>query len=75
MPRVDVREMPPPERHTEIHDAFAEMDGGEVLEVVNDHEPKPLFYEMRAEVESFDPDGYEVEREGERTFVAQFPKQ
>jgi len=30
--------MPPPKRHPEIHDAFAELDSGEVLEIVNDRE-------------------------------------
>ncbi|MFC4450924.1 DUF2249 domain-containing protein [Halorussus aquaticus] len=75
MPRLDVREIPPPERHPKIHDAFDELDSGEVLEIVNDHEPKPLFYEMQAEVESFDADSYEVEREGSQKFVAKFPKQ
>ncbi|WP_276299134.1 DUF2249 domain-containing protein [Halorussus lipolyticus] len=75
MPRLDVREMPPPKRHPKIHDAFAELDSGEVLEIVNDHEPKPLFYEMQAEVESFDADNYEVEREEAEKFVAKFPKQ
>jgi uncharacterized protein (DUF2249 family) len=74
MPTLDVREIPPPERHPKIHDAFAEMDSGEVLEIVNDHEPKPLFYEMQAEVESFDADKYEVEREEAEKFVAKFPK-
>lgn len=74
MPTVDVREMPPPERHPKIHETFEEMDSGEVLEVVNDHEPKPLFYEMKAEVDSFDADEYEVEREGAQKFVAKFPK-
>ncbi|WP_135824673.1 DUF2249 domain-containing protein [Halorussus ruber] len=74
MPRLDVREMPPPERHSEIHDAFAELDSGEVLELVNDHDPKPLFYEMQAEVESFDADNYDVEQEAEEKFVATFPK-
>ncbi|WP_435176723.1 DUF2249 domain-containing protein [Halorussus sp. AFM4] len=75
MPRLDVREIPPPERHPKIHEEFESLDSGEVLEIVNDHEPKPLFYEMRAEVESFDADAYEVEREGSEKFVARFPKQ
>jgi len=74
MPTLDVREISPPERHPKIHDTFAEMDSGEVLEIVNDHEPKPLFYEMQAEVEAFDADAYEVEREGDEKFVARFPK-
>jgi uncharacterized protein (DUF2249 family) len=74
MPTLDVREIPPPERHPKIHETFAEMDGGEVLELVNDHEPKPLFYEMQAEVESFDADNYEVEHKTDGKFVARFPK-
>ena len=74
MPKLDAREIRPPERHAKIHETFAEMDGGEVLEIVNDHDPKPLFYEMRAVVESFDAEGYEVEREGDQKFVARFPK-
>ncbi len=71
---LDVRELPPQDRHPTIHEAFAELDGGEVLEIVNDHDPKPLFYEMAAEVERFDADGYELERRGESEFVATFPK-
>jgi uncharacterized protein (DUF2249 family) len=74
MPRLDAREIPPSERHAKIHDTFEAMDSGEVLELINDHEPKPLFYEMRAEVESFDADAYEAERESEEKFVARFPK-
>ncbi|WP_132056810.1 DUF2249 domain-containing protein [Halorussus amylolyticus] len=74
MPTLDVREMPPPKRHPKIHETFAAMDTGETLEIVNDHDPKPLFYEMQAEVEAFDADGYEVEREGTEKFVAKFPK-
>ncbi|MFT4923312.1 MAG: hypothetical protein ACI8XM_002538 [Haloarculaceae archaeon] len=72
---LDLREVPPPERHPQIHDAFGSLDSGEVLRIVNDHEPKPLFYEMRAEVESFDADGYSVEKEDEQKFVADLPKQ
>jgi uncharacterized protein (DUF2249 family) len=71
---LDLRDVPPPERHPKIHDAFASLESGESLELVNDHDPKPLFYEMQAEVESFDADGYEVERRGPTEFVATLPK-
>ncbi|MDY6779521.1 MAG: DUF2249 domain-containing protein [Halobacteria archaeon] len=73
--KIDVRETPPPERHPKIHDAFDELEPGEVLTVVNDHDPKPLFYEMREEVEEFDPEGYGVEKKGPDEFVADFPKE
>jgi uncharacterized protein (DUF2249 family) len=72
---LDVRTIPPAERHTKIHDAFAELDSGETLTIVNDHEPRPLFYEMREEVAAFDADGYAVDRRGPEEFVATFPKE
>jgi uncharacterized protein (DUF2249 family) len=71
---IDVREIPPAERHPKIHDAFEDLDSGETLELVNDHEPKPLFYELQAEVPEFDADAYEVEKRGPTEFVARFPK-
>jgi uncharacterized protein (DUF2249 family) len=72
---LDVREIPPAQRHPKIHDAFAALDSGESLRIVNDHEPKPLFYEMQAEVEDFDAEKYSVERRDIDEFVAVFPKQ
>jgi uncharacterized protein (DUF2249 family) len=71
---LDVREIPPAQRHPKIHDTFTDLDNGETLTLINDHEPKPLFYEMQAEVEDFDADGYAVERRGTNEFVAKFPK-
>lgn len=73
--RIDVRDTPPAQRHPKIHQAFTELDSGEALQLVNDHNPKPLFYEMEAEVDGFDADGYEVEQRGPNEFVATFPKQ
>ncbi|WP_126664711.1 DUF2249 domain-containing protein [Haloterrigena salifodinae] len=74
MTRLDVRDVPPMNRHPKIHDAFEELEPGEALTIVNDHEPKPLFYEFQAEVDAFDADGYEVERVESDEFVARFPK-
>lgn len=71
---LDLRDVPPAERHPKIHDAFENLDSGETLELVNDHEPKPLYYEMQAEVDAFDAEGYEVERRGPAEFVAKLPK-
>ncbi|PCR90744.1 DUF2249 domain-containing protein [Natrinema ejinorense] len=75
MTRLDVRDIPPVNRHPKIHDEFDALEPGETLTIVNDHEPKPLFYEFEAEVEAFDADGYEVERVAPDEFVARFPKQ
>lgn len=71
---LDVRDIPPAKRHPKIHDAFSDLESGDALTLINDHEPKPLFYEMQAEVEDFDADGYDVERLGDDEFVATFPK-
>jgi len=57
-----------------IHDAFEGLAPGETLRIVNDHEPRPLYYEMQAEVEAFDADGYSVQQRDEQEFVADLPK-
>ncbi|SDR42397.1 DUF2249 domain-containing protein [Natronobacterium texcoconense] len=75
MTRLDVRDIPPVNRHPTIHEKFEELEPGETLTIVNDHEPKPLFYEFQAEVDSFDADSYEVEQVATDEFVARFPKQ
>ncbi|GAB3693519.1 DUF2249 domain-containing protein [Halorubrum pallidum] len=74
MPRLDVREIPPVNRHDKIHEAFDGMDPGETLTIVNDHEPKPLYYEMAAEIPEFDEEAYEVRQNAPDEFVAEFPK-
>lgn len=48
MQELDVREMPPKDRHPAI---FAILDGlepGDFLRLVNDHDPAPLHYQMDA---------------------------
>lgn len=72
---LDLRETPPAERHPKIHDAFAALDAGETLRIVNDHEPKPLFYEFAAEVDAFDAESYHCRREGREKYVADLPKE
>lgn len=75
MTEIDVRELPPKDRHAEIMAAFETLESGETLTLVNDHDPKPLYYEMQAEREAFDAEGYEVTKEGPERFVATLPKQ
>ncbi len=71
---LDLRDLPPKERHPKIHDAFEALDSGEILTIVNDHDPKPLYYEFQAEVEEFDDEAYSVEQKGPEEFVAKLPK-
>ena len=46
---VDVRTIMPRERHPLIFGTFDGFLPGEALLLVNDHDPKPLFYQFKAE--------------------------
>ena len=46
---VDVRQVPPPERHPLIFQSFEALLPGESFILVNDHDPKPLFYQFKFE--------------------------
>ena len=47
---LDVRGMAPRERHPTILSTFDALTPGEALELVNDHDPKPLRYQFEAEL-------------------------
>src|SRR5512135_3262293 len=46
---IDVREIVPRERHPLIFRAFDALAPGEAFLLVNDHDPKPLYYQFQAE--------------------------
>jgi uncharacterized protein (DUF2249 family) len=46
---VDVRSVPPARRHPLIFSSFEELSPGESFILVNDHDPKPLYYQFQAE--------------------------
>ena len=48
---IDVRQIPPRERHPLIFQTFEALQSGERFQLVNDHDPKPLFYQFKAERE------------------------
>ena len=47
---VDVRRLPPPQRHPLIFQTFQALGPGQAFELVNDHDPKPLYYQFTAEL-------------------------
>lgn len=52
---LDVRTIPPRERHPMIFDILEGLDAGQRLELTNDHDPKPLYYQIEAtKPEQFD---------------------
>lgn len=46
---LDVRPEPPVRRHSLIFDRFGALEPGAGFELVNDHDPKPLYYQLSAE--------------------------
>ena len=46
---LDVREEVPRDRHAMIFGAFEALSPGERFVLVNDHDPKPLRYQLEAE--------------------------
>ena len=48
---IDVRTIVPRERHPLIFDTFGRLGPGEAFLLVNDHDPKPLYYQFKAEMD------------------------
>jgi uncharacterized protein (DUF2249 family) len=46
MKTVDVRNITPRDRHPQIFQTFDTLAEGEGFELVNDHDPKPLYYQF-----------------------------
>lgn len=47
--QLDVRALPPRQRHSLIFDTCGKLDVGNAVLLVNDHDPKPLYYQFEAE--------------------------
>ena len=59
---LDVRAIPPRDKHPSIFRAFDSLESGQTLALVNDHDPRPLRYQLMAErPDSFD---WEYEAQG-----------
>ncbi|MCT9098338.1 DUF2249 domain-containing protein [Haloarchaeobius sp. HME9146] len=72
---IDAREYAPRNRHEKIFEAFDALDSGEALTLVNDHDPQPLYYQLQAERDDFDAEGYELDQVSDTEFIATLPKQ
>ena len=46
---LDVRELPPRDRHRLIFDRYGALASGDAFVLVNDHDPKPLYYQFEYE--------------------------
>jgi uncharacterized protein (DUF2249 family) len=54
---LDVRPIPPREKHPTIFNTFDSLNSGESMLLINDHDPRPLRYQLAAER----PDTFEWE--------------
>jgi len=48
---LDLRPLPPPQRHKQIFEKWSALPAGGALRITNDHDPKPLYYQFEAEHE------------------------
>ncbi len=46
---LDVRNVIPRDRHTLIFNSFMALKPGEEFVLINDHDPRPLYYQFEAE--------------------------
>lgn len=47
--QLDVRPIMPREKHPTIFSTFDALTPGETFQLINDHDPMPLFYQFEAE--------------------------
>ncbi len=46
---LDVRAIPPRDRHARIFATFEALPPGGAFELVNDHDPRPLYFQFEAQ--------------------------
>ena len=44
--QLDVRKIPPQKKHSTIFDKYDALEEGQAMMIINDHDPKPLQYQM-----------------------------
>lgn len=69
---LDLRPMPPFERHEKIFDVWNSLNSGQVLKITNDHDPKPLHYQFEAEQKG--KYEWEYEQKGPKDWVVKIKK-
>ncbi|MBV6393867.1 MAG: hypothetical protein KPEEDBHJ_03111 [Anaerolineales bacterium] len=69
---LDVREIPPRDRHPKIFQTFDDLAVGQSFILINDHDPKPLFYQFSHERGGLF--GWEYLEEGPETWRVQISR-
>lgn len=69
---LDLRMMPPFERHEKIFKMWNNLKLGEILRITNDHDPRPLHYQFEAEETG--KYEWEYEQEGPNDWIVKIKK-
>jgi len=69
---LDLRPMPPFQRHEKIFQTWDTLKPGEALKIINDHDPKPLWYQF--EVEYKDKYEWSYEQKGPKDWIVQIKR-
>jgi uncharacterized protein (DUF2249 family) len=70
---LDVRDMVPKERHPRIFEIIDNLEQGQTLRLINDHDPKPLYYQLM--VERPNQLGWEYLEDGPEVWQVRMTKQ
>lgn len=69
---LDLRPMPPFERHEKIFQLWDNLKAGQTLKIINDHDPKPLRYQF--EVEYKGKYEWEYEQKGPKDWIVRIKR-
>lgn len=69
---LDLRNMPPFERHEKIFEMWGALKEGEILKITNDHDPKPLHYQFEAEFNG--KYEWQYEKQGPKDWIVKIKK-
>ena len=47
--QLDIRPVVPKEKHPKIFSTFDSLKSGETFQLINDHDPMPLYYQFQVE--------------------------
>lgn len=72
MKELDLRPLGMEERHNKIFTAWRELGEGDILRIINDHDPKPLWYQF--EVEYKDKYEWAYEQKGPKDWIVQIKR-
>ena len=69
---LDVRVIPSPQKHPTIFGRWSALAPGESFMLINDHDPKPLYYQFEAEHK--DQYRWEYDQQGPRDWIVRITK-